>query len=88
MSDSRVQPESPSVSYLCVQPDCPSVSSLSLLPESPSVSTLSDQHDSPSLSDYPVTSVVTPSVSRGWVAPTSVSLGMVSGHQTAQTCKD
>ena len=64
-----------------------SVSSLSLLPESPSVSIVSGQHDSRSFYDHSVTSIETTLVSGGCVATTPLSLRLVSGHQSTQTCK-
>ena len=86
MSDSGLQPVSSSVSHLSVQPDSPSMFSLSLLPESPSVSTLRGQYDSSSFSDQSITPAVTQSISGGsWSTP--MTLGMVSGHQRAQSCK-
>ena len=63
------------------------VSSLSLLPESLSVSILSEQLDSRSLSDQSPTSVETTLVSGGHTATTPMSLRLVSGHQSTQTCK-
>ena len=64
-----------------------SVSRSSLLPESALVSTVSGQRDSRSFYDHSVTSIETTLVSGGFVATTPVSLRLVSGHQSTQTCK-
>ena len=75
------------MSHLSVLSGFALVSSLSFLPESLSLSILSEQHDSRSLSDQSATSVETTLVSGGHIATTPMSLRLVSGHRSAQTCK-